>query len=207
VVNLFSYSLYLVVNPDLCISDPLKVAEAGIKNGVDIVQLRYKGDDTLFFHQLAGQFRQLTSELGVPFIINDRVDICLLVDADGVHLGQHDVPVEAVRSLLGEEKIIGLSTHNLQQAEQAHQRPVDYIGLGPVFPTNSKKNHEADLGLDGLRDILPVIDLPCFVIGGISTDNVEKVIETGANRVAVISAITQADDPAHATRLLRFAVF
>ncbi len=136
-------------------------------------------------------------------IINDRIDICLSVNADGVHLGQNDFPLEAARKLLGKKKIIGFSTHNFKQAKEAHKRPVDYIGLGPVFATASKKNPDPTIGLDGLRDILPEIRLPCFPIGGISPDNIKAVVEAGAERAALITAVTRAEDPARVTRLMK----
>ena len=202
----FPYSLYLIIDPDLCPADPIVLAKAGIRNGADIIQLRYKGDDINFFHRLAGRLRVLTDRLNVPLIINDRVDICESVGADGVHLGQNDFPVEEARIMLGDKKIIGLSTHNLEQVGFARIRSVDYIGLGPVFTTASKENPDPSIGLDGLRDILPSVDLPCFAIGGIGPDNIEAVVEAGARRVAVITAITQADDPACVTRLLKSAL-
>lgn len=202
----FPYSLYLIIDPDLCPADPIVTTKAGIKNGADIVQLRYKGDDIKYFHRLAGRLRLLTERLNVPLIINDRLDICESVGADGVHLGQNDFPVEEARILLGDKKIIGLSTHNLEQVGFARICTVNYIGLGPVFTTASKKNPDPVIGLDGLRDVLPNVDLPCFVIGGISPENIKSVVEAGAKRVAVISAITQANDPAGVTRLIRGAL-
>jgi thiamine-phosphate pyrophosphorylase len=205
-VTFFPHFLYLIIDPDLCAADPITLAETGIKNGVDIIQLRYKGDDIASFHHLAGQLRQLTRELDVPLIINDRVDICLAVDADGVHLGQDDFPLDAARRLLGDKKIIGLSTHNLEQAERSNHSPANYIGLGPVFATTSKKNPDPSIGLDGLRNILPEAKLPCFVIGGIAPENIDVVIKAGATRVAVISAITKADHPAQVTKLLKAAL-
>lgn len=205
-MTFFPYFLYLIIDPDLCVADPIALAEIGIKNGVDIIQLRYKGEDISFFHHLAGQLRQLTRELDVPLIINDRVDICLAVDADGVHLGQNDFPLDAARRLLGDKKIIGLSTHNLEQAERSNHSPANYIGLGPVFATTSKKNPDPSIGLDGLRNILPEVKLPCFVIGGIAPENIDAVIKAGATRVAVISAITKADHPAQVTKLLKAAL-
>jgi thiamine-phosphate pyrophosphorylase len=202
----FPYSLYLIIDPDFCTADPIVTAKTGIKNGADIVQLRYKGDDINYFHRLAGRLRLLTERLNVPLIINDRIDICESVGADGVHLGQDDFPVEDARVLLGDKKIIGLSTHNFEQVGFARIRPVNYIGLGPVFTTASKKNPEPVIGLEGLRDILPQADLPCFAIGGITPDNIETVVEAGARWVAVITAITQAEDPARVTRQLKSAL-
>jgi thiamine-phosphate pyrophosphorylase len=202
-VIFFPHSLYLIIDPDLCVTDPITLAEIGIKNGVDIIQLRYKGEDIAYFHRLAEQLRQLTRKLDVPLIINDRVDICLSVDADGVHLGQDDFPVEAARALLGEKKIVGLSTHNLEQVKNSNNSPANYIGLGPVFATTSKKNPDPPIGLDGLRIILPQVKFPCFVIGGITPENIDAVVEAGARRVAVISAITKADNPAQVTKLLK----
>jgi thiamine-phosphate pyrophosphorylase len=205
-VIFFPHSLYLIIDPDFCVTDPLTLAKIGIKNGVDIIQLRYKGEDIAYFHRLAEQLRQLTRKLDVPLIINDRLDICLSVDADGVHLGQDDFPVEAARRLIGDKKIVGLSTHNLEQAKKSNYSPVDYIGLGPVFATTSKKNPDPPIGLDGLRNILTQVKLPCFVIGGVAPENIEKLVKAGARRVAVISAITKADNPAQVTKLLKTAL-
>jgi len=158
------------------------------------------------FHDLARQFRQLTEKHRIPFIVNDRVDICMSVDADGVHLGQNDFPVMAARKMLGKKKIIGLSTHNMQQALEAHKEPVDYIGLGPVFATSSKKKADPAVGLNKLRTILQQTNLPCFAIGGISPGNIGEIVSAGAKRIAMITAVTHAKDPAMVTKQLRNAL-
>ena len=129
-------------------------------------------------------------EIGVQLIINDRVDIALAVGADGVHLGQDDLPVEDARRLLGPAAIIGLSTHNLYQAKQALHCPVDYVAIGPIFTTRTKQDTQPELGLDGLEQVAQVIDrVPLVAIGGISPNNAPNVLTAGATSVAVISAL------------------
>jgi thiamine-phosphate pyrophosphorylase len=158
--------------------------------GATFVQLREKRLSPREFHREAEAALRVARERGVRLVINDRVDIALAVQADGVHLGQDDLPPEAARSLLGTRAIIGLSTHNLEQAREAVRQPVDYIAIGPVFPTSSKDNPDPVVGLDGLSRVRQALsDIPLVAIGGINLDNAHAVLAAGANAVAVISVL------------------
>ena len=168
--------------------------------GATLVQLREKQMAGLQFYEQA----RAAVAAGVPLIINDRVDIALAVGAHGVHLGQDDMPPEAARRLLGDEAVIGYSTHNVEQAKKALTLPIDYIAIGPIFSTSSKTNPSPTLGLEGLRAVREAVgNAQLVAIGGISHSTAHAVIEAGADSVAVISALLA--DPAqisHATQSL-----
>ncbi|HWN08914.1 MAG TPA: thiamine phosphate synthase [Pyrinomonadaceae bacterium] len=160
------------------------------RQGARLVQLREKLLSPAEFYVEAAAAIRVGRDLGVKIIINDRVDIALALEADGVHLGQDDLPPEAARSILGEKAIIGFSTHNVEQARQALQMPVDYIATGPVFATSTKANAEKPLGLLELSRIREVVgETPLVAIGGITSENSQSVIEAGADAVAVIRDI------------------
>ncbi len=198
------WRLYVILSasPE-CKSDPLELASLAIGGGADIIQLRYKGKSLREAYGLAKSLRRLTREAKIPLIINDRVDLALAVEADGVHLGQDDLPYEQARRILGSGKVIGLSCHSLKQARQAETLGPDYISLGPVFPTRSKPDAKPALGLEVLTQAQRELQIPLVAIGGIALSNLSKVIEAGARRIAVISAISQAADPAAAARKLK----
>ena len=168
--------------------------------GATLVQLREKQMPPLQFYEQA----RAAATNGVKLIINDRVDIALAVEAHGVHLGQDDMPPEAARRLLGDEAVIGYSTHSVEQAKRAFTLPIDYIAIGPIFSTSTKTDTSPTLGLDGLRAVREAVGTAQLVaIGGISHSNAREVIEAGADSVAVISALLS--DPAeisHATQTL-----
>jgi thiamine-phosphate pyrophosphorylase len=168
--------------------------------GATLVQLREKQMPALRFYEQA----RAAVALGVPLIINDRVDIALAVGAHGVHLGQDDMPPAAARRLLGDKAVIGYSTHSIEQAKKALTLPIDYIAIGPIFATSSKTNPSPTLGLAGLRAVRDAVgNAQLVAIGGISHSKAREVIEAGADSVAVISALLA--DPAqisHATRTL-----
>ncbi|MCK8816448.1 thiamine phosphate synthase [Natroniella sulfidigena] len=172
----------------------IEVVKEMIAAGVEIIQYREKKKDMLEKYQEAEKLRHLTQEAGVTFIINDDIDLALVVDADGVHVGQDDLPVDVVRDLIGEDKIIGLSTHSPQQAREAVAQDVDYIGVGPIFSTDTKEDVCAPVGLEYLEYVVENIDLPFVAIGGIKEDNVELVVEKGASCVAMITEIVGAED-------------
>lgn len=158
------------------------------KRGMTLVQLREKNLSPDEFYREAEQAMLVARHHGIKIIINDRVDIALAVKADGVHLGQDDLPVEAARRLLGENVIIGYSTHNLAQAQQATRLPIDYLAFGPVFPTSTKDSLNPEVGLAGLSAVRrAVLETPIVAIGGINAANREAVIATGADAVAIIS--------------------
>lgn len=185
------------------------IVEAALEGGVDAVQLREKGVDIETRYELGRELRDLTTEAGVDLIVNDRVDLAHAIGADGVHLGQSDLPVSAAREILGPEATIGASVSTVSEARLAAITGADYLGVGAVYGTDSKADAESTddaLGLDRLADIAAAVKLPVVAIGGVTPDNATAAIEAGANSVAVISAITGAADPAAATRELRAAV-
>ena len=166
--------------------------------GATFVQLREKNLPALNFYREAQAAAEIS---GVRIIINDRADVALAVKAAGVHLGQDDLPPEAARTLLGDEAIIGYSTHNIAQAQAAASLPVDYIAIGPIFRTATKANPDPEVGLDGLRAVRNAIgDISLVAIGGITPENASAVIEAGADSVAVISGLLSGDPAAISAR-------
>jgi len=168
--------------------DPAYVAKEAVAGGADIIQLRDKESTADEIVKAGRAIRAAVSRNKALFIINDRPDIALEVDADGVHLGQHDLPVYAARKILGKDKIIGLSTHSLEEAVAAQDSGADYIGVGPVFSTPTKPDYKA-VGLELIKKVKIVSRLPFVVIGGIDESNVNEVISAGASRVAVVRAV------------------
>ncbi|MBD0373137.1 MAG: thiamine phosphate synthase [Pyrinomonadaceae bacterium] len=158
--------------------------------GARLIQLREKHRDAReFFREAEAAFEE-ARRAGVPLIINDRVDIALALGADGVHLGQDDLPPEAARRILGERAVIGYSTHNLEQAVAAARLPIDYLAIGPIFQTSSKDNSDPVIGLDSLRRVREAVpDLPLVAIGGITPQNAQETLAAGADSLAVISAL------------------
>jgi thiamine-phosphate pyrophosphorylase len=158
--------------------------------GCTIVQLREKNLSPAEFYREAEQAIAVARQHGLKIIINDRVDIALALKADGVHLGQDDLPVEAARRLVGNDVVIGLSTHNLAQAQHAARLPIDYLAIGPIFPTSTKESANPAVGLAGLTEVRHAVSgIPLVAIGGINATNREQVIAAGADAVAVIRAI------------------
>jgi thiamine-phosphate diphosphorylase len=158
--------------------------------GATLIQLREKHLMPRKFYAAAEAALQVARERGVRLIINDRVDIALALRADGVHLGQDDLELEAARRLLGEDAIIGCSTHNIEQAREAARLPVDYIAIGPIYATSTKENPDPVVGLDGLRRVREAVgDKLLVAIGGINAENARDVVEAGADSVAVISLL------------------
>jgi thiamine-phosphate pyrophosphorylase len=158
--------------------------------GATLIQLREKFDPPTRFFRQAESAVQVARDFGVKIIINDRVDIALALKADGVHLGQEDLPPDAARRILGGEAIIGFSTHNLTQARLAAQMPVDYLAIGPIFTTATKQSANPSVGLDGLARVREAVgSMPLVAIGGITSENIGTVIKAGADLAAVISDI------------------
>ena len=185
-MNRSPYRLCLLLTRDLCVEDPLKRMEAAVREGVDMVQVREKDMSAAELFAWGGQVLELGKRLGVPVLINDSVEVAHALDADGVHLGQEDLPASEARAILGENKLIGLSTHNLDQVEQAYNLPVDYLGFGPIFPTKTK-GYSAGLGPDSIVNALMVAPVPLLAIGGIRGDNSWKIPQAAG--IAVSSAI------------------
>lgn len=191
--------LYVILDPAVCpgrsLADILvEAAEAGAK----IVQYRNKFASMKEAYVEAMALRRIATELGVTFIVNDRCDLAMAVDADGVHLGQGDLPYSDARKIMGAGKLIGLSTHDSGQVLEADRLKPDYVGFGPIFKPGSKEDHDPVVGLQGLRQIRSLTSLPIFAIGGITVENARDVMRAGANGVAVISAIVAAPDVRHA---------
>jgi thiamine-phosphate pyrophosphorylase len=185
------------------------IVAAAIEGGVDAIQLREKRMDASERYTLGCRLRELTAESDVDLLVNDRVDIAQAIDADGVHLGQSDLSVSVARDLLGEDAIIGASVSTVSEARLAAINGADYLGVGAVYGTTSKPEAptaDDGLGLETLSNIVQSVKIPVTAIGGITPENAAETIAAGATSVAVISAITGADDPAAATRALRDAV-
>ena len=195
------YSVYLVTDRELARGrTTLEIAGAAIRGGVSCIQLREKMCSTREFIDESLAIRSLLARHGIPLIINDRVDVALAVKADGIHLGQKDMPCSMARQLIPENMIVGISVESLDDAIAAQKDGADYLGVSPIYPTPTKTDTAQPLGLEGLRSIRSEVDLPLVGIGGLNADNVAAVIHNGADGVAVVSAIVAADDPEAATR-------
>ena len=175
--------------------------EEAIRGGVTLVQLREKEISSKEFLELAQRVKEVTDRHGIPLIINDRIDIALAMGADGVHVGPEDLPVPLARKLLGDGKIIGASAASVDEALLFQTQGADYLGVGAVFPTATKRGTEK-VGLDDLRRIKSAVHIPVVAIGGINMENVTPVIETGVDGVAVVSAIMDQTDIRGAARQL-----
>lgn len=198
--------VYLVLDPALTAGrSPLEIAEGALRGGVAALQLRWKSGPLREMLRLGEALRELCRQHGVPFLINDRVDVAMALGADGVHLGQEDLPPEVARRLLGPRALIGVSARTPEQAQAAEAAGADYLGTGSVFPTASKANPTL-IGLEGLATVVRSTRLPVVAIGGVNPENAAACIRAGAVGVAVISAIAQAPDPEAAARALRRAV-
>lgn len=170
-----------------------------IEGGVRIVQLREKELNKKDFFEMAVRFRKITAEHGVKLIINDHLDVALAVRADGIHLGQSDLPCFEARKL-APGMIIGVSTHNLEQALVAEKNGASYVNLGPIFDTRTKGVLSKGLGVGLIEEVAPHLKIPFTVMGGINRSNIDKVLDAGAHRIAMITALTQADDIKAAAR-------
>ena len=182
--------------------DPVEMVAAQIRGGADVIQLREKEIGKRRRLELGLRLRELTKQKGVLFIVNDDVDLALISEADGVHLGQYDIPIQYARPLL-KDKIIGVSTHSLDQVNEAVASGADYIGVGPVFETRTKKDREDLVGLDLLSKVRDICPIPYVAIGGIGKDNVRSLVDVGCHRAAVISDIFLAPDIEAHCRMLR----
>jgi len=181
------------------------IVEKAIEGGVDAIQLREKEMSAKDRYELGQTLRELTAEAGVNLLVNDRVDLARAIDADGVHLGQSDLPISVAREQLGDDAIIGASVSTVSEARLAAITGADYLGVGAIYGTTSKPEAptaDDGLGLDALADIVQTVRIPVTAIGGITAENAAEPIAAGASSVAVISAITAADDPAAAARAL-----
>lgn len=200
----FNLGLYLVTDRSLSNGRPIEwIVEEAVKGGVTMVQLREKNCSTTDFIELAIRLKRILEPYKVPLIINDRLDVALASDADGLHIGQSDMSYQAAREMLGYQKIIGLSVETVSQAKEANSLDVDYIGISPVFTTGTKADIATPLGLEGVTEIASFSKHPIVGIGGIHAGNAKEVIDAGADGVAVVSAICSATDPEKAALIIK----
>ena len=187
--------LYIILDPSVCPAHPLvEVLTTAAEAGASLFQYRNKTASMKEAYVEALALRQAAAKAGVLFIVNDRCDLALAVDADGVHLGQGDLPLDLAKKVMGPDKLIGISTHNPDQVREATAGKPDYLGFGPIFKPGSKQGHDPVVGLEGLRAMRSLTSLPVFAIGGIQIDQAGEVMRAGANGVAIISAILKAPD-------------
>jgi thiamine-phosphate pyrophosphorylase len=181
------------------IGELLSAAEQMIDGGVDLIQLRAKGQASAEIAAIAADLYCVTAGRGVPLIINDHPEIARIVAAEGVHLGQDDMPLAEARKITGTNCVVGKSTHSLDQAIRAFSEGADYIGFGPIFSTPTKPDYPP-IGLSEIQKVHDAVRIPIFCIGGIKLDNLPEVIEAGARRVVIVSALLQAPDTAEYAR-------
>lgn len=199
--KIHNHSLYLVISEEYGNGrGALEIAKPAIAGGVDIIQLREKHKTKNELAGLGTKLCKLCKETGVIFIVNDDPVLAKDIDADGVHLGQEDIescPVKSARKILGKGKIIGVSTHSLEQFKKANNENVDYIAFGPIFPTKTKDYH---IGTADVGRVLKIARKPVFFIGGITLSNIDEILNKGAGNIALIRGISEADDIAARTR-------
>ncbi len=195
--------LYLVTDRDLCLGRPLeKVVEQCVKGGVSIVQLREKDLPTRDFIDEAFRIKEILAAHNVPLIINDRVDVAMAVRADGVHVGQEDMPYEMARKLLGPDAIIGVSVENEEQVHRAEQYDADYLGVSPIFETPTKTDTKGSWNLSGMAWVRKNSHHNLVAIGGLNEANIAEVVRAGADCIAVVSALCSATNPEAAAKKL-----
>jgi thiamine-phosphate pyrophosphorylase len=203
-MNVPDYTLYLVTDaPERYPHGLLAGVEAAVAGGASIVQYRATTGTRRQLYETAHALSALLRPRNVPLIINDQVDLAIAVDAEGVHVGQNDLPVEVVRRMIGPGKLIGLSITTSEQLDSVPLRIIDYLGIGPIFPTISKDDAAPALGVEQLARMTAHTALPVVAIGGISLENAPSVFAAGVDGLAVISALSLAADPAATARALR----
>lgn len=194
-------SLYLVTEESIAIEELTRIIAESVSGGVSIVQLREKNNSSLSFYKKAAALKQLLNELSIPLVINDRVDIALAIGADGIHIGQDDLPLPVVKKMVPEDMIVGVSVSTLEEALEADRNGADYIGVGSVFPTKTKKDATL-MALEDLGEICRSVSIPAVAIGGITADNMSALSDSGLSGTAVVSAIMNADNPKAASESL-----
>lgn len=198
-------TLYLVLDPLLCggITGMVNTTKIAVENGVTAIQLRSeKPFDRKQWYLAALALKEVLNNTSVPLFINDHVDVALATNADGVHIGQTDLPVQATRQLIGVNKWLGLSVSNRQQLEEVPWQEVDYLGIGPIFPTSTKQDASPAIGVSQLTELVQLKHRPAVAIGGIGLNNINQVIQTGIEGIAVVSAICGQANIQKATQLL-----
>ena len=197
------FNLYLITGRAETLGRNLEfVIEEALRGGVRAVQLREKDLSTKELYETAYELRRLTSRYGAKLFINDRVDVALAVDADGIHVGGGSLPIYKVRKLLGERKLIGVSCHNQVQAITAQEMGADFITFGPVFFTPSKAEYGDPVGLELLQTVTNMLQIPVFALGGVKRENCAELVSCGVRGIALISAVMSASEPREAAREL-----
>jgi thiamine-phosphate pyrophosphorylase len=200
-------TLYLVTDRSLSLGrSNFDIIRAAVAGGVTLVQLREKEATTRAFYEEGLKIREFLGEHNIPLIINDRLDIALALDADGVHMGQDDMPVAVARKILGADKIIGASVFNAAEAREAEAAGADYLGLSPIFVTSTKPDLTVQVGIDGIAPIRQAVRLPLVGIGSMNAGNAFAAIRAGLDGVAVVSAICSHPDPEAAARAIKTEV-
>jgi thiamine-phosphate pyrophosphorylase len=195
------YDLYVISDPVLARGrSHVEVVRAALEGGADAVQIRDKSSTAYNLSLISAEIQPLARKFGAAFFVNDRVDVALLTGADGVHLGQEDLPAREARRLLPRPRLIGISASTPEEARRAEREGADYVGVGPVFGTATKPDAGEPLGLDRLATIAAAVGIPVVAIGGITQENVAQVFAAGAGGAAVVSAVVGADDIAAAAR-------
>ena len=201
------WSVYLITDRRIAGDRSLlEVVRAAIRGGATVVQLREKEATTREMIELGEALHRITRQAGIPLIVNDRLDVALAIEAEGVHVGHDDMPPALARRLIGPDRILGVSPETLEEARQAERDGADYLGVGDVYGTPTKADAGPPIGVEGLAQVVRAVSIPVVAIGGITPENAGAVIEAGAAGVAVISAIVGAPDPEQAARRLREVV-
>jgi len=199
----FDTSLYFITDSsNYTEQEFLNRVEKALQGGVTLLQLREKDKTTREYIELAQKVHNITQKYNVPLIIDDRVDVALAVDAEGVHVGQSDMPVDLVRKLIGEKKIVGATTKTVEQAKEAFEQGADYLGVGAIYPTTTKVKTVLT-STDTLRDICNAVPIPVNAIGGLNKDNIDILEGISISGICVVSAIMKADNPKKATKELK----
>lgn len=198
--KLRNFGLYFITDRELSKKNPVDDAKAAIKGGVKVVQYREKSASTRQIIEECKEIKRICKKGNALFLINDRIDVALAVDADGVHLGQEDMPYWHCRKLLGKNKIIGLSAHSVKDAIKNQELGADYTSIGPIYYTATKKSAKLPIGLEPIRQLKNRLKIPFAAIGGINESNIHNVLEAGARNVAMISAIVAKENVEEAVR-------
>ncbi|MEK6699907.1 MAG: thiamine phosphate synthase [Nitrospirota bacterium] len=196
------FNIYLITDRHATTLGLPEAVRLALKGGVRAVQLREKDLPVRELLSLARELRGITREFGAKLFINDRVDVAVAVDADGVHLGGQSMPASAVRKIVGSNMLIGVSAHNMNEAKEAEAGGADFITFGPLFPTPSKIKYGSPVGVESLIDVKKQVNLPIFGLGGINGGNTGLILDSGADGIAMISAILSADDIQRAAELM-----
>jgi thiamine-phosphate pyrophosphorylase len=198
------YSLYLVTDRSLSLGrSNLEIIQAAVEGGVTLVQLREKEATTREFYEEGLKIRAYLEAKDIPLIINDRIDIALAFDAEGVHLGQEDMPIDVARKILGPKKIIGASVFTLKEAKIAEAMGADYLGLSPIFVTETKPELSQQIGIEGIPPLKEAVQIPVVGIGSMSESNAYEAVKAGLDGVAVVSAICSREDPRAAAAAIK----